>query len=75
MSTAVVTMPAILLTRARATGYVVVPLLRPTVAIIVAIGIMQATRFFSGCWGMFFPLHRSLAFKAILESTTWLFEE
>ena len=38
MSTAVVAMPAILLTRTRATGYVVVPHLRPTVAIIVAIG-------------------------------------
>ena len=56
MSTAVVIMPAILLTRTRATGYVVVPHLRPTIAFIVAIGTMQATpRIFSRCWGRFFP--------------------
>ena len=49
-------MPAILLTRTRATGYVVVPHLGPTVAIIVAIGIMQASpRLVSRCWGRLFP--------------------
>ena len=56
VSTAVVTMPAILLTGTRATVFVVVSLLRPTVAVIVAIGIMQATtQYFSRCWGKFFP--------------------
>ena len=49
-------MPAILLTRTRATGYVVVPHLRPTVANIVTIGIMQTTpRTLSRCWGRIFP--------------------
>ena len=43
VSAAVVTMPANLLARTRATGYVVAPHMRPTVAIIVAIVIMQAT--------------------------------
>ena len=65
MSTAV----AILLTGTRVTGFVVVPLLRPTVAVIVAIGIMQATpRHFSRCWA---GRHRFLAFKAIFESMAW----
>ena len=55
MSTAVVIMPAILLTRKRATSYVVVPLPRPTVAII------SGDRYYAGyttisfeCWGRFF---------------------
>ena len=74
MSAAVVIMPAILLTRTRATGYIVVPHVRPTVDIIVAIGIMQATpRIRSRCRGRFIPRHLSLALKAILESTAWLF--
>ena len=56
MSTAVVVVLAILLTRTKATGYVVVPHLRPTVAFIVAIGIMQTTPLFSPrCWGKFSP--------------------
>ena len=56
MSNAVVVLTTILLTASRATGYVVVPLLRPTFASIVAIGIMQATpRMFSRCWGGGFP--------------------
>ena len=50
-------------------GYIAVPHLRPTVAIIVVIGIMQATRrILSRCRGRFLPRHLSLAFKAILES-------
>ena len=50
MSTVAVVVPAILLTRTRATRYVDVSLWRPTVAIIVAIGIMQATSWiFAGC--------------------------
>ena len=74
MSAAVVIMPAILLTRTRAAGYIIVPHLRPTVATIVAIGIMQATpRVRSRCRGRCFPRHNSLAFKAILESIAWLF--
>ena len=75
MSAAVVIVPAILLTWTGATGYIVVPHLRPTVAIIVAIGIMQATpRIRSRCRGRFLSRHLSLAFKAILESMAWLFE-
>ena len=67
MSAAVVIMPAILLTATRATGYIVVPHLRPTVASIVAIRIMQATpRIISSCWGRFLTRHRSLKFTAIL---------
>ena len=41
MSAAVVIMPTTLLTGTRATGFVVVPLLRPTV--IVTIYVLQAT--------------------------------
>ena len=49
-------------------------ILRSTVAIIVAIGIVQATpRTFFKSWGRFFPRHLSHAFKAILESMAWLF--
>ena len=74
VSTVVVIMPDILMTRTRATGYVVVPHLRPTIAIIVAIGITQATpRVFPRCWGRLFLRHHSLAFKAILESMARLF--
>ena len=37
-------------------GFDVVPLLRPTVAIIMAICVMQATpRLFPRCWARFFP--------------------
>ena len=43
MSAAVVIMPTILLTGTRATGFVVVPLLRSTVAVIVTIHVLQAT--------------------------------
>ena len=69
MSTEVVIMPTILLIRTGATVYFVLPLSRPTVAIFVAVGIVQATpRMFSRCWGRFFLRHRCLAFKAILES-------
>ena len=50
MSAAVVVMPAILLTGTRAMGVVVGPLLRQTVAIIVAICVTQETpRTFSRC--------------------------
>ena len=74
MSAAVVIMPAGWLTRTRATGYIVVPHLRPTVAIFVAIGIMQATpRLFSMCRGRFLSRHLPLAFKAIVESMAWIF--
>ena len=74
MSAAVVIMPAILLTRMRATGYIVAPHLRPTIAINVAIDILQATpRIISRCRGRFLPRHLSLAFRAILESMAWLF--
>ena len=73
MITAVVSMPVISLTRTRATGYVVVPHLRPTVAIIAAIGFLQATpRYFSRCGQRFVPRHRSLAFIAIMELIAWL---
>ena len=42
-------------TLTRATDYVA-PLFRPTVDIIVAVGIMESTpRRFSWCWGGFFP--------------------
>ena len=55
MSAAVI-MPAILFTGMRATGFVVISLLRPTVATIAAICVMQATpRFFFRCLGKFFP--------------------
>ena len=68
VTTAAGIMPGILLNRTRATGFVVVPLSRPTVAIIVAIGIIQATpRVVSRCWGRFFPRQRSFAFKAIFD--------
>ena len=58
-----------------ATGYIVIPHLRPTVAIIVAIGIMQATpRILLRCQGRILPRHLSFAFEAILESMAWFLQ-
>ena len=56
VSAAVVIVPAILLTGTKATGFVVVPLSRPTSAIIVAICVIRATpRICSMCLGRIFP--------------------
>ena len=66
MSTAVDIVRGIVLTEIRATSLVVVPLLRPTVAIIVAIDIVQApSRIPSRCWGRCFSRHRPLSCKSV----------
>ena len=71
MSAAVVIMPAILLTGTRATGFDVVPLLKPTVAIIMATCVMQATQhFFRSIGGVFPPDIVPLLLKQF--SNRWL---